>query len=118
MSAYDYMMTKTYISITKQIAELWEYDDKDEDCDMETQIEEFKYYYGNHENSLMYYDIDITTREETLLAQRFIIKKVEDFGFDMDMSAVKNMTTENGLKSMLLYWVMEDFDFTTDEEKE
>jgi hypothetical protein len=109
MSGYDYMLTTTYISITKQIAELWENYDKD--GDMDKVIEEFKYFYGNHENSLMYYDFDISTRVETLLAQRFIIQKVEDMGFDMDMSALKRMTTANGLEAMLLYWIMEDFDF-------
>mgnify|MGYP000073443820 CR=1 FL=1 len=110
MSSYDYMMTKTYISITKKIAELWN------EYDSEKSFEEFKYFYGNHENSLMYYDFDISTRVETLLAQRFIIQKVEDMGFDMDMSALKRMTTANGLEAMLLYWVMEDFDFKKEDE--
>ena len=107
MSGYDYMMTTTYISITTQIAELWNAYDKDDD--MEKVIEEFKYFYGNHENSLLYFDFDVSTRDETLLAQRFIIQKTDDIGFDMDMSALKRMTTVNGLNAMLLYWIMEDF---------
>ena len=115
MSGYDYMLTTTYISITKQIAEYWEdYKSAHEDEEEETiqeQIEDFKYYYGNCENTLCYYDFDINAQVGTLFAQRFIIQKVEDSGFDMDMSALKRMTTANGLKAMLLYWIMEDFDF-------
>ena len=95
-------MTTTYVSIMKQIYDLY---DPDEEYDME----EFKYFYGNHENSLHYYDFDISTQEETLLFQQFIIQKIEDTGCAMDMSAMKRITTKDGLKAMLLYWVMEDF---------
>ncbi len=76
MSGYDYTLTNTYASISSQIAELWKNYEKDDD--MVKIIHEFKYFYGNHENSLIYYDFEITTRVETLSAQRFIIKKVED----------------------------------------
>ena len=114
MSAYDYMLTTTYISIAKQIAELWR--DYDKDGDMDKVIDEFRYFYGNHENSLMYFDFHIKSRVETLFAQRFIIQKVEDTGCGMDMSALKRMTTANGLEAMLLFWVMEDFDFKKEDE--
>ena len=117
MSGNDYMRTTTYISITKQIAEYWEdYKSSHEDEDIQKQIDEFKYFYGNHENTLCYYDIDIPTRVGTLFAQRFIIQKIEDMGFDMDMSALKRMTTANGLNGMLIYWIMEDFDFKEKDE--
>ena len=117
MSGNDYMRTTTYISITKQIAEYWEdYKSANEDEDIQKQIDEFKYIYGNHENTLCYYDIDIPTRVGTLFAQRFIIQKIEDMGFDMDMSALKRMTTANGLNGMLIYWIMEDFDFKEKDE--
>ena len=118
MSGNDYMRTTTYISITKQIAEYWEdYKSANEDEDIQKQIDEFKYLYGNHENTLCYYDIDIPTRVGTLFAQRFIIQKIEDMGCDMDMSALKRMTTANGLEAMLLYWIMEDFDFKKEEDE-
>ena len=115
MSSYDYMLTNTYISITKQIGELWKIYDKD--GNMDEMIDEFKYFYGNHENSLLYFDFEnCPTRVETLLAQRFIIQKVEDMECDMGMTALKQLTTANGLEAMILYWVMEDFDFNKEDE--
>ena len=111
MSKYDFMMTTLYNDIKNQMIELW--NDYDKDGNIEDIIEEFKYYYGNHENSIYYYDFDINTRVETLLAQRFIIQKQEDMGLDMDMSDLKRMTTANGLEALLLFWIMEDIDFTT-----
>ena len=104
-------MTTSYVSIMKQIYDLY---DPDEEYDME----EFKYLYGNHENSLDYYDFVIETQEETLLAQQFIIQKIEDTGYTMAMSAVKRITTKDGLKAMLLYFIMEDFVYEQEQDED
>ena len=118
MSGNDYMRTTTYISITKQIAEYWEdYKSANEDEDRQKQIDEFKYFYGNNENTLCYYDFDIPTRVGTLFAQRFIIQKAQDIPMDMNNFDFKRLTNANGLNSMLLYWIMEDFDFKEKEDE-
>ncbi len=112
MSNYDFMMTTLYNDIKNEIIELWNLYDKDDD-NIEDIIEEFKLEYGNRDDSIYYYDFDITTRVQTQHAQRFIIQKTEDMGYDMDITDLKRMTTSNGLEVLLIYWIMEDIDFTT-----
>jgi len=108
MSHYDFMMTTMYNEIKNQIIQLWM--DYDKDGNMEDIIEEFKYYYGNHHNSVYYYDFEIN---DIMCVQRFIISKTEDAGYDMVVSDMLSIATTEGLKRHLLYWVMEDIDFTT-----
>ena len=43
----------------------------------------------------------------------FFSQNRKDMGLDMDMSDLKRMTTANGLEALLLFWIMEDIDFTT-----
>ena len=105
------MMTNLYNEIKNQIILLWK--DYDKDGNMKDIIEEFKHYYGNHENSIYYYDFDISSLQSVLCAQRFVISKMEDAGYDMLVSDMLSIATTDGLKRHLLYWMMEDIDFTT-----
>ena len=45
--------------------------------------------------------------------QRFIIARMEDEGYDMLVSDMLSIATTEGLKRHILYWIMEDIDFTT-----
>jgi len=105
-------------NIKNQIIQLWM--DYDKDGDMEDIIEEFKHYYGNHDNSIYYYDFDIDLNigntaltTNAMDCQRFIIARMEDAGYDMLVSDMLSIATMEGLKKHLLYWIMEDIDFTT-----
>ena len=118
MSNYDFMMTTTYNEIKNQIIQLWM--DYDKDGVMDEIIDEFKFYYGNHENSIYYYyfDIDFNIGNTALTTnamdcQRFIIARMEDEGYDMLVSDMLSIATTEGLKRHILYWIMEDIDFTT-----
>jgi len=108
MSNYDIMMTTTYNNIKDEIIQLW--NDYDKDGNMEDIIDEFKHFYGNHHNSIYYYDFDIS-HNNIFLAQRYITKKMEDAGYDMQVSDMLSIATTEGLKRHLLYWIMEDIDF-------
>jgi len=106
------MMTHVFNEIKNQIVLLWKNYDKD--GNMEDIIEEFKHYYGNHENSIYYYDFDpYLSQQSVMCCQRFIISKMEDAGYDMLVSDMLSIATMEGLKKHLLYWIMEDIDFTT-----
>lgn len=76
-------------------------------------IDDFKYFYGNHANSIYYYDFKIEDNM-VLPCIDYIVKCVEDTGLEEDHSVLKRVSSYEGLKGMVLYWVMEDFDFTTD----
>ena len=112
MSNYDFMMTTTYNEIKNQIIQLWI--DYDKDGVMDEIIDEFKFYYGNHENSLMYYDfMRLMNSSSIMCVQRFIISKMEDAGYDMLVSDMLSIATIDGLKRHLIYWIMDEIDFTT-----
>lgn len=74
-------------------------------------IDDFKYLYGNHDNSIYYYQFEIESRDY-LDCIAYITKCVEDTGLEADHSVLKRVSSYEGLKAMLLYWVMEDIDFT------
>lgn len=109
MSNYDFMMTTTYNEIKNQIVQLWM--DYDKDGVMEDIIEEFKYFYGNHDNSLCYYDFEIESVNETLLAQKYIMQHMDDNGYDMVISDMLQLASPSGIKKHLIYWIMEEIDF-------
>tara|TARA_R110002124_G_scaffold30_2_gene170 strand:+ start:108 stop:437 length:330 start_codon:yes stop_codon:yes gene_type:complete len=95
----------TYEEIENKIKELWN-DNKE---DMEGNIEEFKHYYGNDDDTIeYYYGIEI---EDIFETQQYIIYKMEDAGFDITIDTMKKMTTINGLLQYLVYWIMEEIDF-------
>lgn len=103
MSEFKY--TDMYSYIYNQIEENWNDEDRDGD-----DIEEFKYYYGNHENSIYYYDFDTSFNVfDVLKSQRFIIEKCDDLGLEVDIAIMQNMTKLDGLQKQLVYWIMEDF---------
>jgi hypothetical protein len=108
MSNYDFMMTTTYNEIKNQIEELW--NDYDKDGNMEEIIHEFKLFYGNHENSIYYYDFEIEPHN-IMCVQRFVIAKTEEAEYDLLVCDMLNIATTEGLKRHLLYWIMEDIDF-------
>ena len=108
MTDYDFMMTNTFNNIRNQIIELWH--DYDKDGNMEEIIEEFKMFYGNHENAIYYYDFEIEPHN-IMCAQRFIIKQMEDAGFDLTVNDMFSIASIEGLKKHLLYWIMEDISF-------
>lgn len=110
MSNYDFMMTATYNDIQEQIIELWSNYDKD--GDMEDIIQEFKIFYGNHDNSIYYYDFELDDTE-IMACQRFVIARMEGEGYDMLASDMLSIATREGLKRHVLYWIMEEVDFTT-----
>jgi len=101
-------MITTYNEIRNQIIQLWM--DYDKDGNMDEIIEEFKFYYGNHDNSIYYYDFEI---DDIMYCQRFVIEEMEDAGYDMLVNDMLFIATIDGLKRHLLYWIMEDIDFTT-----
>ncbi len=94
--------------IKNKIIQLWK--DYDKDGNMEDIIYEFKLYYGNHDNSLIYYDFEI---DNIMCVQRFVIAKTEEAEYDLLVSDMLSIATIDGLKRHLLYWIMEDIDFTT-----
>ena len=96
--------------IKNQIIQLWK--DYDKDGDMEEVIDEFKLFYGNHDNSLIYYDFEIESHN-IMCVQRFVIAKTEENEYDLLVCDMLNIATIEGLKRHLLYWIMEDIDFTT-----
>ena len=103
----EFKNTHMYTNIYNQIEERWNDEDKDDYDDIESCIEEFKYYYGNHENSIYYYDFDTSFEVfDVLKSQRFIIEKYDEAGMDMD---IEMMTKLDGLQKQLVYWIMEDF---------
>ena len=108
MSNYDFMMTTMYNEIKNQIIQLWM--DYDKDGNMEDIIEEFKLFYGNHENSIYYYDFEIEPHN-IMCVQRFVIAKTEEAEYDLLVCDMLNIATTEGLKRHLLYWIMEDIDF-------
>ena len=73
-------------------------------------IDEFKLFYGNHENSLIYYDFEIEPHN-IMCVQRFVIAKTKEAEYDLLVCDMLNIATIEGLKRHLLYWVMEDIDF-------
>ena len=85
--------------IMEQFAE-WEGDD----------IDEFKYYYGNDANSIYYYDFKIEYNM-VLPCIDYIVKSIENSGLEADHSVMKKISSYEGLKRMVLYWVMEHIDF-------
>ena len=95
------LITEIKNEIMEQFAE-WEGD-----------IEEFKYYYGNHENSIYYYKFKIEGNM-CLPCIAYIAKSMEDAGFevaDFKYSVMKKISSYEGLYAMVLYWVMEEIDF-------
>jgi len=109
----EFTNTELYRSIYNQIKENWdlcEEDRDDNEDDIYLCIEEFKLYYGNHENSIFYYDFNTEFNVfDVLKSQRFIIEKHDDYGMDMDIEMMKDMTKLDVLQKQLVYWVMEDF---------
>ena len=99
--------------IKNQIILLWK--DYDKDGNMKDIIEEFKHYYGNHDNSIYYYDFDMihTSQESVLCARRFVISKMENAGYEIGGRVMLSIATTEGLEKHLLYWIMKDIDFTT-----
>ena len=83
---------------------------EDEDMDKDVVIDEFKYYYGNHENSIYYFDFKIEDNM-VLPSIDYITKCIEESEMDIDISVMRRISSYEGLKGMLLYWVMEDVDF-------
>ena len=106
----EFKNTHMYSYIYNQIEENWNDQDKDDYDDIELCIEEFKLYYGNHEISIFYYDFNTEFNVfDVLKSQRFIIEKHDDYGMDMDIEMMKDMTKLDGLQKQLVYWIMEDF---------
>lgn len=83
---------------------------EDNDMKKEDAIDEFKYYYGNHCNSIYYYNFTIEN-DMILPCIDYITKCIEETGMEINMSVLKQLSSYDGLKGMLLYWVMEDVDF-------
>ena len=64
-------------------------------------IEEFKYIWGNHENSVLNYDdLEFEDSDELLNCIGFIVEELEDVD-------VKQLTTEEGVKKYLMYCITE-----------
>ena len=108
MNNYDFMLTTTYNEIKNKIIQLWM--DYDKVGTMDEIIDEFKLFYGNHENSLIYYDFEI---DDIMCVQRFVIAKTQEAEYDLLVCDMLSIATINGLKRHLIYWIMEDIDFTT-----
>jgi len=100
----DFKDTTLYHEITDEIIQLW--NDCDKDADMADAIQEFKTFYGNHTNSIYYYDFEIPDNL-IMCCQRFVMRAVEDICIETILS----IHEEEGLKRHVLYWVMEDIDF-------
>jgi len=96
--------TELYSFIYSQIEEKW--DDYEKDGNIEEVMEEFEYYYGNHENSIYEYDYYEYDAFDILKAQGFIMEMCEEYGLDMEMKDIINL---RGLQKHLLYWIMNDF---------
>ena len=94
--------------IKKEIIQFW--NDYDKDLEWELAIEDFKHYYGNHENSIYYYDFEIEPHN-VMDCQRFVISSREDAGFVLTVNDMMSITYMIGLERQLLYWIMEDIDF-------
>lgn len=110
MSNYDFMMTSAYNDIKNQIIQLW--NDYDKDGQMDDIIDEFKNYYGNTDNCVYLYDWDNTSSKCVFyIAQRYVLQKMSDAGFDMTIDDMLKIATEIGLKSHLVYWIMDEIDF-------
>ena len=73
-------------------------------------IDDFKYYYGNHDNSTYYYDFKIEYNM-VLPCIDYITNCIEENGMDCDISVMKRVSSYEGLKGMVLYWVMNSIDF-------
>ena len=73
-------------------------------------IDDFKYYYGNDANSIYYYDFKIEYNM-VLPCIDYIVKSIEGEGLEADHSVMKKISSYEGLKRMVLFWVMEDIDF-------
>ena len=41
----------------------------------------------------------------------YIVRSMEDAGLEADHSVLKKLSSYEGLKGMVLYWVMESIDF-------
>ncbi len=74
------------------------------------EIEEFKYFYGNHENSIYLYEFKIEYNM-VLPCIDYIVRSMEDAGLEADHSVLKKLSSYEGLKGMVLYWVMDSIDF-------
>jgi hypothetical protein len=111
MSGYEIMLTTTYVSISEEIAKVWEFckaEHKNET--IEDQIHSLKYYYANHENFDLYFNFDISSQAEILLAQRYIVQKIQYNGRKMmSMSELKQLFNKSKLKHLLLFYIIEDF---------
>ena len=102
--------------IEEQIKQLWI--DYDKDGDIEEVIEEFKYYYGNHDNSVYYYDVDWDLLNDSYReGSSWIIERTNDLGTDAEytMDILKKMSKDNQYYlQQLIYFMMSDFDCEKD----
>ena len=78
--------------------------------DWEGGEDDFRYYYGNHDNSIYYYDFKIEYNM-VLPCIDYITNCIEENGMDCDISVMKRVSSYEGLKGMVLYWVMNSIDF-------
>ena len=106
--------------IEEQIKQLWI--DYDKDGDIEEVIEEFKHYYGNHENSVYYYDVDCDLLNDSYReGSSWVIERTNDFGTDAEytMELLKKMSKDNQYYlQQLIYFIMSDFDCEKDYDDE
>ena len=103
--------------IEEQIKQLWI--DYDKDGNIEEVIEEFKHYYGNHENSVYYYDVDCDLLNDSYReGSAWIIERLtDDYGFDAEytMDILKKMSKDNQYYlQQLIYFLVNDFDCEKD----
>ena len=54
-----------------------------------------------------------TSQQSVMCVQRFVISKMENAGYEIGGRVMLSIATTEGLERHLLYWVMEDIDFTT-----
>ena len=110
-SEYDFMLTKTYISITKQLVEYWEDYISTHDENIVKQIEDFKRFYNNYEDFDLYFNFDISSQAETILAQRFIVQQYEKKGHTMPIRTVKALLNKKKLEYKIILHIMKGFNF-------